>query len=63
MLPLAEDKLQRLGAIAADLDAVREIGLVQDPERHLEILRIVFNKQKVNGFGFGHDLAFFSMVK
>ena len=59
----AENELQRLRAVAGDLDAIRELGFAQGAQRQFQVLRVVFDQQDFNGCGFVHGLVSPSRVK
>jgi hypothetical protein len=43
--PFTEDELQRLGAIASDLDPVAKIRLLERAQGEFEVLRVVLDEQ------------------
>ena len=46
--PFAEEELQRLRAVASDLDAVAQVGLLERAQRQLEVVGVVLDEQDLD---------------
>ena len=59
----AKNELQRLRAVAGDVDVVSQIGPLQGPAGELQVFRAVFDQQDFDDVCFVHDLSSPSRVK
>ncbi len=60
---LAEDVVERLGAVAGDADVVREPRKAQGAQREVKVLGVVLDEEDLDGAGRVHGVASAASVK